>query len=725
MIPQRIPVIALATIASAAIAALILVPALDLAAPGRILHWHVSQASYREGLLEAIVLYAVVLAGFSLSARKVGLAIAGIAIALYLRRHHVDAPALAALVYFEALFAAGASTLALLRADNGVTERLLQFVAGLCMVALVLLASSLAGYGRPDDLLWVAALGSAVVLVATRRQPVSFEAARRVTAMRGSARALALALGIWFVVLLARTNHTTGYDPLWYGFRPEHVLAPDRSLFDETGLVAPVFYFPKLYELVLMPLSAASDFSFPLAYGIYLLAFGAWLAYAFARQLGADTRFALCAAALVATLPAIANMALAPKPDLLAGVLVVAVAALLHRALAERAWAPALYGGAAGALAIQAKLVAIPYVGALVLAALGAAALLAWRERRAWTRPDRASSLVFAASLVVTAALVARTLVLAGVPTIGPDALMSVWTALGFELKDPVGTLDWTRPQDYGDLPQLTADLLLFPTRLDHIVITWIGNAWLWLAVYAVLAALVLRRRVALDARAIVLSAPVLAVGMLLALGVAYHYRGGDGNYLIAPLALGSIVTVACAAAVMRERPMLELSAFAGIVAACAFHALFSFANAAWSTPGTRSIDADFTRSPIDTRHLRRDELVAAGLAEFENWLRTAPRQLRVIGYAEREDQAYWLSARYESLGNLQFMRPELVYDAAGFARLLDLAAIDVVLLPKAFDPRRHARAVFDHAAVLAQRPGVVTRDFGAFLAYDLTGRRG
>ncbi|HVF35920.1 MAG TPA: hypothetical protein VND91_11415, partial [Candidatus Saccharimonadia bacterium] len=699
MTRQRVAIAAFVGLALAAIGALILVPAWDLAAPGRILNWHVRQPAFVEGALEALAVYALVLAGFAMRARGAGAWLAAITIALYLRRHHVDAPALAAFVYFEAQFAAGALALRAARANERHLDDIrVRFLAGTCVFALGLLASSLLGYGRPADLLVVATAASLVVLLTARATPVTLQLLRHIRSLRAGDLALAAGLLVWAVVLLARSNQTTGYDALWYGFRPEHVLAPARSLFDETGLLAPVFYFPKLYELLLMPLSAASDFSFPLAYGVLLLSFGAWVAYDASRRFGADARLALCAAALWMTLPAIANHALAPKPDLFAGLLVVLTAMCLHLALRGRDAGTLCYGVAAGALAIQAKLVAIPYVGVLLLATC---ALLALDARRShdrdarWLRPDRAALGALAAALVITAVLTTRTLMLAGVPTIGPDALLDVWLALGFALEEPIGTLDWTRAQD-GDVMRLTADMLLFPSRLEHIMITWIGNAWLWLAGFGLLAAWLLQRRVALDGTGIALVAPVLAIGMTLALGVAYKYRGGDGNYLIAPLALGTILTAACVSRVLEGHRALGRTALAGCVAAALLHMLFSFANASWAMPGTRTFDLDLARSPIDTRHLRRRELIESGLAEFENWLqRTGPRPLRVVGYAQREDHAYWLSARYEALGHAHYMRSEYVDDAAGFARFLEAAQIDVVLLPELFDPGAHSAAVF------------------------------
>jgi hypothetical protein len=561
---------------------------------------------------------------------------------------------------------------------------------------------------------------AAASLFAARREPASLEAIRGFASLRGAARVLAVLLAAWLLVQFARTNHTLGYDGLWYGFRPELVLAPDRSMFDDTGLVGVVFYYPKLYELAVMPLSAVRDFSFPLAFGVLLLAFCGWVAYDFARRLGAGPALAMAAAAMFTTIPAVATQALAPKSNLLSGLLVLVAGSLFHRGLATRSGAPILHGLAAGALAIQAKLVAIPYVGILVVAALGYALLARGGEPRRWSAPGVAAWATLAAALVVTAGLTARTFVLSGVPTIGPDALMRLWTLLGFEMREPIATFQWTQSQSPGEIPPLVRDLLLYPTRMVHIVITWIGNAWLWLAAFAALAAWVLRRRVRLDAPALALALPTVAAGLMLALGVAYHFRGGDGSYLIAPLGIGSVAAVAWAAAAMRDVAPLERTAFAGLVAASLLHMGVGFANASWSMPGTRPLDLDFSRSPIDTRTIRRYTLVTSGLAEFEEYLRAAPRLLRVVGYTKPDEDGYWLSARYESLKAVRDLRPELVYDRAAFQRLLELGRIDVVLLPRTFDPATHSAVVYAWLAELERDGAVTVHEFGEYRGFEL-----
>ena len=53
----------------------------------------------------------------------------------------------------------------------------------------------------------------------------------------------------------------SGFDPWWYGLRGEYVLVAGGSVFKSLDLVAPVNYYPKLYELLLIPVSGLHDTS--------------------------------------------------------------------------------------------------------------------------------------------------------------------------------------------------------------------------------------------------------------------------------------------------------------------------------------------------------------------------------------------------------------------------------------------------------------------------------
>ncbi len=134
------------------------------------------------------------------------------------------------------------------------------FLIGTIVWIAVLLIASAVGFGRPVDLAAVTVV-CAVVAFAWLRPPLaSIRLFRRAWELPRAQRWWTAAFVVWILVLMARSNNTVGFDPLWYGLRPEFVLAPEKSLFDETGLVFPVFYFPKLVRIVAAPVKRSPRF---------------------------------------------------------------------------------------------------------------------------------------------------------------------------------------------------------------------------------------------------------------------------------------------------------------------------------------------------------------------------------------------------------------------------------------------------------------------------------
>ena len=86
--------------------------------------------------------------------------------------------------------------------------------------------------------------------------------------------------------------------------------------------------------------------------------------------------------------------------------------------------------------------------------------------------------------------MTARTWILAGVPLIGPEQLVDLFAKFGMTLKPPAGFLSGGPPPDWHDLPALLTDQLFRPQTLAHMVISWIGNVWLYLFALALAASL-------------------------------------------------------------------------------------------------------------------------------------------------------------------------------------------------------------------------------------------
>ncbi|WP_395680351.1 hypothetical protein [Dokdonella sp.] len=715
---------AFAGFALALAAAFIAIPAWQLIGPGPF-DWHIRQPEFVQGGLEALALIALVAGAFTLRSSGAAVLLATAALALFLRRHAVDAPLLIDLLYFEIVIGLGM----LVRRVCGLSDArdtaayLQAFVLGFIAWSLIAWTASAFGVGSIRELRAITlALGATTLLA--RTPPLLVFLWRSLRAQDRLARAWGGALAAWLAVLYARTNVVHGYDSLWYGLRGEYVLAPGHSVFDALGLVSPVHYFPKLYEVFLLPVSALGDSSVISGMSIWVLLLILAVCARIADTIGIDARDRLPVLAAIATLPALAATALEPKPDVISTLFaLIAVDGALAFAR-TRQWADWCWIAAAAALACMAKLTAIPFMGVLVLGSL----LQAWRPQR--HAPDQDAAVnkdvavwALAGALAVAVFVTARTWLLTGMPTIGPDVLFKLWSSLGMQLRDPVGTLQWTWPQNWASLPGVFVDWLLRPQTMPHIVIGWMGNVWLWLAVLGMGAGL-LGQGTAKGARTIWPLAAMAVTAFVLATAIGYRERGGDGNYFLIGLLPG--VLLAANSAFARGKDSVRLVLMVCLSAFVLFQAAYGFASAGWA-PGTRSFDLVMTRNWHDDRRLRWTMLASAGIEKIGRHLKEhAHAHARAVGYAT-EPASLWLPTQFENLLTISFARPEFVETEAGFTSFMRDQDIDFLVLPQpAIAAKEYAwmpAAVGAVARQLEREPGVIRVDDRDYYLLDLSGR--
>jgi hypothetical protein len=664
-------------------AALIWVPFSDLAVSGPFA-WHLRQAQTWQGGLEAVALYAVVAAALLLArSRTLALGLSAAAIALYLRRHHVDLPAVAAWAFVEILIALGAavSRLAGRPARNDARDPLRFFLGGVVIWTLLSVAASAAGRGTPHDLRLLT-LGAGLIAVAiSGREPWAVTLARRLGDFRRDQKAVGAYFIVTLAVQMARTNVTYYYDSLWYGLRGEYVLAAERSFFDQLGLVGQVHYYPKLYELLLLPLAGLGDHSFVLAMGVGCLALLQVTVVLLLRRLDLSLTQALLGAAVLCSLPAVENMALTSKPDLFATLLLLIATLSLWDHL--RGGESALLGFSALLLALAVKITSVPYGVVLVSGFLLGAMLRSRRgpalARLTSRRQRLAGWILCGGAAAVLIAITLRTYLLTGVPTVVPTGLVRLWERLGFELHGPAGFFERNRFKDVADVPALAFDFLFRPTRLPLAQITWTGNVWLFL----LLAALLWGRRTLASAtreRSVLLvaAAPVVAAGLGFALLYNNYSRGGDGNYYMFPLVVfGAVAFALAASTAARYRAALV----GCLVVFIAVQSLIGFLTAAWS-PGTSRLDLRFDRSVIDTPKVRDGVLAEWGLDRIARFLEAQPGVARVVGGGP-EGILNWLPARYESLGVLAQAKNSVLERPETFLRYLETYRIDYLLVSR------------------------------------------
>jgi hypothetical protein len=673
-----------------------------------------------QGAIEAVVLFALLCLALQIR-RALFCALAMGAIAeVYLRRHGVDVATIVDLAYFESIVLIGVACSRWFGTQGAFEpiDYLRAFVLGLIVWGLCAWTLSAIGWGSVRALRTMS-IALALIAFAQRSQPISVFAFRRLRSMRRVDAFLVVALLTWLLVLFAKTSVALNFDALWYSLRGEYVLVGDGSAFRPLGLTSPVYYFPKLYELLLIPVSGLGSASIISGVTVLLLTLFALTGSTLLDQLGVKNRTARLAIILACvTLPAISNCAIDPKPDLLAALLLLLAWSYAMHWVERRSTADACWAAACLLLATQAKLTAIPYAAAIVLST----AILSFLTRRpnedAATSNGREAWFALGGACIVACYVTARTLILTGMPTIGPDALFHLWEKFGFTLHAPAGTQNWNRAPNFSDAPTLAVDLLFRPQNLEHIINYWTGNIWLWLAALSIVFALCKQGDSTARVRYIGIALGFTGIALMFCFG--YSIRGSDGNYYVAAIASGTLVGGACVWRRLRSDALR--AAFIGcLLFFVSFHAAYSFVSSNWTT-GTRAFDLDFHRSVRELRRENRQLFVSNGMSAIETYLRHLHRAARVVTCMD-DNLSMRLPARTESVQQISYARLRDVMKAPLFPRYLAANNIQFLVLPHDENsfPCVNYSVVQTVAHQIAEDPDVTRIDDVSYVMYDLT----
>ncbi len=683
--------------------------------------FHITREATWQGGLEVLALAALLaaIAAFVRAPRwRIALMLA--LAALYLRRHAVDLSMLIDVAYLEILIGLGACAARMTRAAPATDVRayLRLFLAGIVLWSLGAWTLSAFGWGSLK-ILRLYTLVLAVPAIAARQTPLVVFLARGFAARSASERASLAALGAWFLCLAARTNVVGGFDPWWYGLRGEYVLVAGGSVFKSLGLVAPVHYYPKLYELLLIAVSGLHDTSVIFGVSLIVLAMFALACMALLEPFGIGFRTRVLLVALATTVPAIANAAVSPKPDLFMGFVLLVACLDATRFARESRTSDALWIATAMLLAFASKLSAPPYI-----AAIGIGTLVIWFRNGRPRQADVVSERRFAATIAVGAIAVAtfvtaRTWLLAGVPLVGPEPLVELFGKLGMPLKPPVGLLIAGTPAAWNEWPELVTDQLFRPQRLEHMSITWIGNVWLYLFAIAIAAPLLVAQKSA-AMRVPAIWSVVMLVALALLLTFATKTRGGEGNYFVLPVALAILASGSLAIARMPQgtstRLLLAMLPFFVFSQAC-----YSFMSASWVT-GTRAFDFDFSRPVRDLRAQKQPILERAGIANIATYISAVPGVPRGVGYAD-QGSLFRLDGTFEALDTYDPWYIEPLRSSDAFLAYLARERIDYLIMPTA-DNKSYGKPILGTATaaveVLRADPSVRIVEDDDYVLYDL-----
>jgi hypothetical protein len=702
---------------------LVIVGALFILAPLRslfvkgIFAWHIKQPEAWQGGIEAGFLWAAVSLSFLCLTGWKRWSAVGILCWLYARHHGVDGAVVITYTYLEGLIAVGWMALPLVRGSRLGRVDAICVAAFLGVLAWSLLTWSAAylGFGTLREIHWATLIGLSGAYLIARPPQLIVDLARSV-GEPGILKAVSLGLVVTvFLAMFAKSSVSTDFDSIWYGLAADRVLVASGTLLHSEGLVAPVHYYPKLFESLQLPLSGLGSIT-----AVVGLSISGWLLLLISasqslRSIGVRGDLRAVVIALIATVPAFAGIGITAKGDTFgAWILVLSLlAAVRYREGSGAAWF--WVGLSAAALSMLMRLSTIPYAlamgGVLICCALPRIRTN-WRDEVHDLLHSRALW-VLAAALGLFALVSIRTLLLAGVLLIGPDFLVDVQARLGLEVAFPAGRL---QGGDLALLPWKKALMtyLFDPRMYTATLLEWTGNVWLYMTIAAVVIGTRFRS-------ALRLAWPFLTIGILffpvLLLNKYFPSAGADGNYFITP-----IVALISFAAVLLQNAARNGSASMGslriglLAFAIASSAIF-FVTASWG-PGTRAFDANFFRPLRDLKSRSSKVFADNGMTAIARYLSVMPKGTRVVG--DIGGVGFWLPVRYEPLMIVGLTRPKEVSSTGGTVSFLQRDGIQYIVLKhgeKSVDDRadvelhKYSDEMLTSAVTRMRREGLVELD--------------
>jgi hypothetical protein len=344
-----------------------------------------------QGGIELIVVFIVLaLAAMVPISRRFGTAGIIFAAALYLQVHSILLPAVAGWLLLECLMLIGGAVQRLLRVgewrDSRIRACLARFVVGVASWTTGVLILSAFGLGTIPQLRFYTMLLTVISLVAAPGTLFGVILIRRFEQLSSRDRVLVAFLVVLVLTQFGKTNYDTDFDSTWYGLRPERILIGAHSLFDNLKLLHFVYYYPKQFEVLTLPLANLNQGTFIVAFNVVTLAVSLLAVFQIARSLDLGRTGALLVTSLAGSIPAVANMGSTAKSDTLLSVYAFIAVVFLWEWGRERRKPDLAYGLSALLGMLATKITAYAYAPLL---AFGFLVIGSWlhrkREQPSWS----------------------------------------------------------------------------------------------------------------------------------------------------------------------------------------------------------------------------------------------------------------------------------------------------------------------------------------------------
>lgn len=672
--------------------------------------WHSTQPETTQGGLELILVFILIYLLLLLNIGKLKHFII-IFVVLYLQLHHVILPAAASLLYLEILVSTGffvRNKLSRKISKIKLGAYLEAFIIGFFTWAVLAIFLSLLGHGGFTELRVLTLILGLVSLYKKNSNLLSVYIYNKALISDKWTKLTFTFSAIMILTQFAKTNRAIDYDSVWYGLRPEQVLIGQHSFFDNLNLVMAVHYYPKLFELFTIPLGNLNDYSFIPSVNIMLYTMLLIVIYLFSKYLS-NNKFATLAVILLASTPALANMASTAKPDIFSALFICVSAFYFWSWVVNRKLSCFTLALSCAFISMGGKVTSLMYIP-LLLFGIFLVFLLIGIKKKEWELfkefdEKKLSTYYLTTSVFIFCLICYRTIKLTGYPFF--PVMRDLWEILGFKGKYPfLEAADGFILNGNDNLYLLWKNIILNPRDLSHYVMVWPSNAYIyiWLLSLAIIVCFFKNRRLNLT--------PLLAFFPLLASSIYYIStlpQGGDGNYYLPVI----ILTVVCFMMLINQLSNnLKKTIFISLILFIPIQtSIMMVSHFSWSW-GTAVFSLNITKSNFDTDEYKRGIFQKAGINAVADYLSENATANNCIGISRvdgEEQMLNQLPCRQEDIQHMasRFGSPPLFESEKTFEEYLKWAKVDTIIFPK----ERHDE--FDVLSkVISKLKGISTTEY-------------
>lgn len=286
-----------------------------------ILNWHIKQPEVIQGGIEILffIIITFIACFFDKTKNRISLIVLFL---LYLSTNGVVIPAVTVYLYLEILsFIGFVFNRKVLKRDSNCINT--NFILGIITWGFFAIVLSLFGLGTFNVLRILTIVLLLLAIFFNKKDTYNLLISRFLNYIKTIEKNK---LGILLLIILvyvigcsfAKSNTSLDYDSMWYGLRPEFVLMGEKSFFEYLGFSSFVFYYPKLFEFIALPISNLGDYSFIFCFNILIFALSAHLIYNFFEFSKIEKEYEKILLTLaISCTPAIVGIATTAKPDIL------------------------------------------------------------------------------------------------------------------------------------------------------------------------------------------------------------------------------------------------------------------------------------------------------------------------------------------------------------------------------------------------------------------------